>query len=381
MTSELREFVRDALLRGMSRDAIREKLLSAGWRPEEVQTALDAFAEIESPVPVPRRRPYLSARETFFYLVLFVTLYLTAINAGTVLFQLVNRSVGFAPGALPMAERFSAEAMRGAVAAIVIAFPIFLFMSRLIGGTIARDPEKRGSKVRKWLTYITLFVSACVIISDLTYLVTQVLSGELAARVALKVLVVFLIAGSIFAHYLADLRREEERAQAGPARPGWLARLAGVGVVVTLVAGILAIGSPRQERLRRVDDRRVEDLIRISAEVGDYYRTRSALPESLGVLMALPSSGLGLMRDPVTGKPYGYRIVDSTTYELSATFDTADTVTVRVGDGREKPLFWRHGAGRRAYTLTIPPRPVEGVAPVPGSGTGGPPAPRQVHTR
>src|SRR5512139_753381 len=137
MSPELREFVRDALARGLSRDSIREKLLAAGWRSDEVQTALDAFAEIESPVPVPRRRPYLSARETFFYLVLFVTLYLTAINAGTVLFQLVNRGVGAGAGTLPMVEQFSAEATRGAVAAIVIAFPIFLFMSRLIGGTIA----------------------------------------------------------------------------------------------------------------------------------------------------------------------------------------------------------------------------------------------------
>ena len=68
MAGELREFVREALARGMSRELIREKLLAAGWRAEEVETALDAYADIDSPIPVPRRRPYLSARETFFYL-------------------------------------------------------------------------------------------------------------------------------------------------------------------------------------------------------------------------------------------------------------------------------------------------------------------------
>jgi len=314
-------------------------------------------------VPVPRRRPYLSARETFFYLVLFVTLYLTAFNVGTVLFQLVDRAVTGGSGALPHVQRFSADATRGAVAAIVIAFPIFLFMSWLIGRSVARDPEKRASKVRKWLTYITLFVSACVIIGDLTFLVTQVLSGELAARVGLKVLVVFLIAGAVFVHYLSDLRREEEKAPAGSGRPGWLARLAGVAVIVTLVAGILAIGSPRQERLRKLDSKRVDDLIRLSSEIAAYHRERHALPESLGVVMELPSSDLGLVRDPATGEAYGYRIVDSTRYELSATFDTVDSATTRTGDWREKPLFWRHAAGRRTFTLTIPPHPVDDAGP------------------
>jgi hypothetical protein len=354
MTSELREFVRDALGRGMPRASIREKLLEAGWRPEEVQTALDAFAEIESPVPVPRRRPYLSARETFFYLVLFVTLYLTAINVGSVLIQAVNRTVPGVAGTSSEMERFSAEAVRGAAAGIVIAFPIFLFMSRLIGRSNARDPEKRASKIRKWLTYITLFVSACVIIGDLTFLVTQVLSGELVLRVGLKILAIFLIAGVIFAHYLSDLRREEDRVPLGPVRPSRLARVAGVLTLGTLAAGLFLVGSPRQERLRKIDAKRVDDLVRISSAITNYYQERRTLPQSLEALAEVPSSDVDGTNDPITGDPYGYRTIDSTTYELSATFDTADSATERASDFMRHPLFWRHGLGQRAYTLTIP---------------------------
>ncbi|HEY7729163.1 MAG TPA: DUF5671 domain-containing protein [Candidatus Eisenbacteria bacterium] len=362
MTTELREFVRDALAHGMPRGEIREKLLAAGWRPEEVETALGSFAEIESPVPVPRRRPYLSAREAFFYLVLFVTLYLTAINVGSVLFQLVNRAIPEVAGGASAWDRFSTEAARGAVAGILTAFPIFLFMSRLIGGAVARDPEKRASKIRKWLTYVTLFVSACVIIGDLTFLVTRVLSGELVLRVGLKVLVVFLIAGVIFTHYLSDLRREEERAQLGPPKPGWLARSAGAAVVASLVAGLFLVGSPRQERLRKIDAARVEDLIRISWAVGSYQREHRALPDSLGAVAGLPLGGVGSVADPVTGEPYGYRIVDSSRYELSATFDTVDSTLERTGVLTGESRFWRHGAGRWTYILASPPRAGEAPA-------------------
>jgi Domain of unknown function (DUF5671) len=362
MTSELREFVRDALAHGMPRGEIREKLLAAGWRAEEVQTALDSFAEIESPVPVPRRRPYLSARETFFYLVLFVTLFLTAINVGTVLFQLVNRAIPEVAGGASSWDRFSADATRGAVAAILIGFPIFLFMSRLIGEAIARDPEKRASKIRKWLTYITLFVSACVIIGDLTFLVTQVLSGELVLRIGLKVLTVFVIAGVIFVHYLSDLRREEDRAQLGPAKPSGLARVAGVAVLATLITGLFLAGSPRQERLRKIDAKRVDDLTRISWGVRGYYQEHRVLPGSLAIVAELPSSNVNRITDPVTGVPYGYRIVDSTRYELSARFDTVDSTLDRVGLAVGESRFWRHGAGPTTYTLTLPPKPLESPA-------------------
>ena len=74
---------------------------------------------------------------------------------------------------------------------------------------MARHPIKRLSPVRRWLTYLTLFVAAAVLIGDMTTLVFNVLGGELTTRFLLKVVVVALIAGSAFAWYLHDLRREE----------------------------------------------------------------------------------------------------------------------------------------------------------------------------
>ena len=44
-------------------------MLQAGWREDELTNALSAYADIAFPVPVPRPKPYLQAREAFLYLV------------------------------------------------------------------------------------------------------------------------------------------------------------------------------------------------------------------------------------------------------------------------------------------------------------------------
>ncbi|MEM6327303.1 MAG: hypothetical protein AAF791_09315, partial [Bacteroidota bacterium] len=74
---ELASFVREALRLGHSRDDIAETLQRAGWTHEQIASALGAFADVDFPIPVPRPTPYVSAKEAFWYLVLFTSLYLT----------------------------------------------------------------------------------------------------------------------------------------------------------------------------------------------------------------------------------------------------------------------------------------------------------------
>jgi hypothetical protein len=213
INDELLQFVKDALAHGTPRDAIRDTLLEAGWREDQVESALASYAPSDFPIPVPVPKPYLSAREAFMYLVLFTTLYLTTFNLGRLIFQFANLAFPD-PAALYNTAQSARDAIRFSVASLVIAFPIFLYLSLLIGRSIKRDPSKRGSKVRKWLTYMTLFVAAAVIIGDLTALVYSFLGGELSLRFALKVLTVAVIAGGIFGYYLWDLRQEERESQA-----------------------------------------------------------------------------------------------------------------------------------------------------------------------
>lgn len=205
-TQELEQFVREALLRGCSRAEIEKAMLDAGWTADQAKSAIGTFASVSFPVPVPKPRPYLSAKEAFLYLVLFSTLYLSAFHFGSLHFDFINEAF---PDAADHAFYRREDSMRWAAATLIIAFPVFLYMSRLVGRSLAKDPVKRLSPVRRWLTYLTLFIASGCLIGDLIALVYQLLGGEMTVRFLLKVLVVGAIAGIVFGYYLRDLRREE----------------------------------------------------------------------------------------------------------------------------------------------------------------------------
>lgn len=209
MQNELTSFVKESLAKGLSRAEIAGALTKANWTQEEVDVALGNYADVPFPVPVPRRKPYLSAREAFIYLLLFVCLYISAYNFGALLFNFINT---WFPDVINQYDYNDTSGMRFSISSLIVAFPLYLWLSSLTQKAITKDREKRTSKIRKWLTYITLFVAASVIIGDLIALLNYLLGGELTLRFVLKVLVVLFIAGLIFGYYLWDLRKDEKEA-------------------------------------------------------------------------------------------------------------------------------------------------------------------------
>jgi hypothetical protein len=203
----LEQFVHAALNKGLSKSSIEQGLLQAGWPAEQIKSALGQFADVDFPLPVPKPRPYLSAREAFRYLLLFTTLYLSAWYLGSLLFDFIN--ISFPDPAMERSYGSVTKSIRWAASFLIIAFPVFLFMSHRIQRELAQSPVKRQSVIRRWLTYLTLFVAAGFVIGDLVTLTYNALGGELTTRFVLKVLVVGLIASTVFGFYLWDLRGEE----------------------------------------------------------------------------------------------------------------------------------------------------------------------------
>ena len=208
VSNELTDFVRNALERGQSREQIAQALSAAGWRDEQVKAAIAGFAPVEFPIPVPRPRPSLSAREAFIYLLLFTTLYIVAYHLGSLVFDFINQA--FPDPSNPLSEESFRSGLRFSVAALVVALPVFLYTSRLTNRATERDPTQRLSPVRRWLTYLTLFQAACILIGDVTTLVYSLLGGDLTMRFMLKALTVAVIAGTVFWYYLSDLGADEK---------------------------------------------------------------------------------------------------------------------------------------------------------------------------
>ncbi len=203
MSYEVHDFIREALAKGASKNAINTALNQAGWQDAEIKSALNAFSEgLIVGLPVPRPQSYTSAKEGFLYLLLFVTLYISAINFGSLLFSFINMAF---PD--PLNEYSEVYSIRFAVSSLIVAFPTFLWLTLSMNKAITLDPRKQSSKIRKWLISITLFIAATIIVCDLIGLLVGFLGGELSLRFILKAGTIFMIAALAFGYYRWDLSR------------------------------------------------------------------------------------------------------------------------------------------------------------------------------
>lgn len=206
-SDQLAEFTRNALAAGKSRDDIRSALERSGWAPNEIAEALNAWADIDFPTPVPRPRPYVSAREAFFYGLMFAALAMTAWHLVALLHNLIDHWV-----ADPLTEnggRYALSSTRWSIAALIVFTPTFLVLNRRTVQATKADPGKRRSGVRKWLGYVTLFLASITLLGDLMAVIYALLSGDLTLRFILKALIVAGVAGTIFAYF----RQEAEDAR------------------------------------------------------------------------------------------------------------------------------------------------------------------------
>lgn len=198
-SDQLAEFTREALINGKSREDIREALHHSGWAPNEIAEALDAWADVDFPTPVPRPRPYVSAREAFFYGIMFVALAMTAWHLVALLHNLIDHWV--TDPTEESGARYMLSSTRWSIAALIVFTPTFLILNRRTTQDTKADPGKRRSGVRKWFGYVTLFLASISLLGDLMAVIYALLSGDLTLRFILKALVVAVVAGSIFAYF------------------------------------------------------------------------------------------------------------------------------------------------------------------------------------
>ena len=133
-----------------------------------------------------------------------------------------------------------------------------------------------------------------------------------------------------------------------PGGRGLLLGIVSVVVAIAVVAGFLALGTPRSERGRRLDDARLEDLRAASARVSGHFARTGALPSSLAEAdAALP--GATPLADPETRAPYAYEVLGDSTFRLCATFDHP------TEDDRARMAYdpWAHAAGRSCFRFRV----------------------------
>ncbi|MBP7133690.1 hypothetical protein KBA73_00580 [Patescibacteria group bacterium] len=359
---ELQLFIKEALSQGISRQDIQHALKKARWNEEEIQAGLDRYVESDFPIAIPAPKSSVSAREAFIYLILFVTFYLTAFSIGSLWFDFINTWI---PDSLLLSGSYlDTNSIRQACATLLITAPLFFFLSWQLRVRLAKNPEERNSPVRRWLTYLTLFIAASVIIGTLIGLVHDVLSGELTWRFTLKSLTVLLITGSSFGYYLWDLRRGEEKiATSQQLRLRLFSGIVMALTALTLIGGLYLSGSPAHERVRRLDEQHLQTLRTVTYYIDTYYTTARKIPNTLEELLQSSSVNDSMIRRQTQEVPnLSYRPLEATTYELCADFGLASEDTTNPWERAtpEKsyaPPSWNHPAGHHCFLLNVTPPP------------------------
>jgi len=205
-SQKLHEFIAAAKEHGASDDALAAILENAGWPKAEIWEALGDRYESLSGVRIPAGKKTITpAKDAFLYLLSFSTLATWTISLGSICFSLIDDWIRDPLArnnyGMSLSYQISTE-----MACLLVTFPLYLFVMRVILSETRRAPEKLESSVRKWLTYIALLIAAGVIIGDVVTFLAFYLRGELHSRFITKVAVVLLISGGVFWYYLGSLQ-------------------------------------------------------------------------------------------------------------------------------------------------------------------------------
>jgi hypothetical protein len=286
-----------------------------------------------------------------------VALYGGVVSFLGLIFDYINYAFPSAIGGYPVDPYQSGVAYE--MASLIVLAPLCLGLMYLIRRSIAADASRQDIWVRRWALFLTLFVAGATIAVDLIVLITSFLNGEtLTAAFLLKVLVVLLVAGAGFLHFMADLWGYWSK-NAGYAR--YVHAAVGLLVVLTVLSGFVIVGSPAQARAQRLDQQRISDLQNIQWQVVNYWQQKQKLPGSIQDIED-PISGYANPRDPLTGELYTYKQGGGMSFTLCATFAT--TGDANWGQSPAMPVraygsiegSWAHGAGETCFDRTIDPQ-------------------------
>lgn len=309
--------------------------------------------------PVNSSATRTSAKDFFLNLGAIVALYTTVISLLNLLFTVINSAY---PQINSGYYYMGSQSISMPAATLIIFFPIFVLLMWLLERSYKLEPEKKHLAIRRWLTYITLFVAGIALAGDLVTVLYYFIDGqELTAGFLLKVTSVLVVILAVFLYYISDIRNK----LTSVSRKVWL----GIAIVIALASiiwGFSVLGSPRTQRLIKYDNQKTSDLQNIQWQVISYWQMNGTLPVSLSDISA-SQQYVVLPKDPQTQTTYEYQKTGAMTFDLCAEFNKENSNTnqspyevapIGVGYGKVDVIQngnWNHGASRQCFSRIIDP--------------------------
>ena len=291
-----------------------------------------------------------SAKFAFFYMLSLVALVFTSLSVGMVTFQIINRYISDSIGRF--GEGFSSDILRFAIAALIVATPLFFLISRQIYKNLFKGILAKEAGVRKWLTYFILLISSLIILGWLIGLINNYLGGELTLKFILKAIAAVIISAIAFTFYLYDIRRDKIIGQKDNVIKIYFYGSL-IIIIVAFIFALLVVESPKQARNRKLDNIVLDDFDTISNGLSDYYNKNQKLPVTLEELKSeILFVDEENLQDSDTDQAYAYKAMEDKKYQLCATFRTSNVDDQDVSSQfyREK---WPHKAGVQCIDQSI----------------------------
>ncbi len=308
------EYVGELINKGISKSEIKARLLAVGWSEEQIESAYGQ-ALIQNGAPTPEDEKEFvtgkksSAMEIAVNLFSFVLLGVVATALGVLFYQIINK---YFPD--PLARnyyrgRFSTKAIHYSISALLIGFPMYYLSMRLWFRSFRKGEGKIETLLTKWLTYLVLLIASITIVGDLITALFTFLQGEISIRFVLKAVTILGIFGAIFWFYFLERRKIQYRQKISRKTFQLFGLVISVIIIIGIILGFMAGGSPALERKRGFDEQRANDLADISQCLENYARQYKRLPNSLEELNKTTYSYCVDKKDPETNKPYEYNVI------------------------------------------------------------------------
>jgi hypothetical protein len=376
---ELILYLQKRIRAGIPKKGIEEEVSAVGWRASDFEHAY-AKALVAEGAPLPSGNTSgfgerASALDVALHLFSFIALGASVGALGTLLFSLIEH---FFPDALMTYDWYSYQgandAIHYAIAVLFVAFPAYYASMRYRLATFRVDGNKTETRLDLWLTYLVLLVALLTAGGDIIAVVYSALKGEVTIRFLLKALVIFVLAGGVFAFYFLE-RIVVQYKKTIARRTFQVFGVVWIGIVIaSIVVGFFVAGNPHQARKQGFDQKRVDALTSIAGCIESYAYENHRLPDTVqdfaqDTTRAIPygayygACDMSTVQDPETSVPYDYRIVIPLaetregiyegSFELCAIFST-DTENGDMKGGVVTGSKWAdHPMGRACDTEKV----------------------------
>lgn len=280
-----------------------------------------------------------------------ITLFASVVSFLILVFGIIN--IIFPDAAANYYEYESAQSsIRYAIAMLVVFFPAFIFLTRIVNKA-RRSESTFYHSITRWLIYFTLLIGGIVLLGDLVTVILTFLNGEITTRFVLKAAAILIVIGSALYYYWHDAKgfwKDKEKQSIG------------IGVVVSLIVvsgviyGYMSIDSPSIVREAKIDQQQITDLQDMQWRIEASFAQTETLPETVDELYTdttMPSA-------PEDRGDYRYLVTGDESYELCATFAEATPQNERM---MAKPMSepgynasnynWEHSTGEKCFERIV----------------------------